>query len=88
MVWSHLKKKRMKYLSHEVNGLLPGVRYQFQVPKHVSCRFSICDGGAGAVKSWDNHLLRLDKSYISYRVSEGLQAIFFGTSDDVTARTV
>ena len=31
VVWSHLKKKRMKYLSHEVNGLLPGVRYQFQV---------------------------------------------------------
>ena len=35
MVWSHLKKKRMKYLSHEVNGLLPGVRYQFQVPNNV-----------------------------------------------------
>lgn len=31
MVWSHLKKKRTKFLTHEVNGLLPGVRYKFQV---------------------------------------------------------
>ena len=32
MVWSHLKKKRTKFLTHEVNGLLPGVRYKFQAP--------------------------------------------------------
>ena len=72
MVWSHLKKKRMKYLSHEVNGLLPGVRYQFQVPPS----FFICDGDAGAVKSWEYNLRRLDKSYISHGVFVGLQAIF------------
>lgn len=65
----------MKYLSHEVNGLLPGVRYQFQVANPVSCRFFICDGDAGAVKSWDYNLRRLDKSYISHGVFVGLQAI-------------
>ena len=76
MVWSHLKKKRMKYLSHEVNGLLPGVRYQFQVPNHVSCRFS----SVMAMQELSNlgtiYLLRLDKSYISRGVFVGLQAIF------------
>ncbi|CAK9062526.1 Hypothetical protein (Fragment) [Durusdinium trenchii] len=30
-VWSHLKKSTSKFLSHQVHGLLPGVRYQFQV---------------------------------------------------------
>ena len=70
--------------------VMKSMDYFLEFDINSRCRrpfFHLWFSNAGAVKSWDNNLRRLDKSYISHGVFVGLQAIFFGASN-VTARTV